>query len=221
MAKSYLERKEAWAAKMRARGGGARSERAGGRLPPGQHEVGDLPVLDLGIHPEVSRDGWRLRVGGLVEEELALDWAGLEALPQAEGVSDFHCVTTWSRYDCRWGGVPMAELLDRVRPLAEARFAFFTSYDGYTTNLPVGALFAEGVFLATALDGEPLPVRYGGPARVVVPQLYAWKSAKFIKEIEFRAEDEPGYWEKRGYSNTADPWLEGRFSGEEVPGWKD
>jgi DMSO/TMAO reductase YedYZ molybdopterin-dependent catalytic subunit len=221
MAKSYLERKEAWAAKMIAKGSAVRSERAEGRLPPGQHTVEKLPVLDLGIHPEISEAEWRLEIGGLVEAPLELDWDGLNALPQGEDVSDFHCVTTWSKYDCRWGGVPMGAILDLVRPKAEAGFVLFTSYDGYTTNLPLGALFAPGVFLAISLDGEPLPVKYGGPARVVLPQLFAWKSAKFIKAIEFRAEDELGYWEKRGYSNTADPWLEERFAGEEVPGWKD
>lgn len=221
MAKSYLERKEAWAAKMIAKGGNSRNERAEGRLPPGQHTVEKLPVLDLGIHPEISEAEWRLQIGGLVEAPLELDWDGIKKLPQGEDVSDFHCVTTWSKYDCRWSGVPMGEILGLVRPQAEASFVLFTSYDGYTTNLPVGALFAPGVFLATSLDGEPLPVKYGGPARVVIPQLFAWKSAKFIKAIEFRAEDELGYWEKRGYSNTADPWLEERFAGEEVPGWRD
>ena len=221
MAKTYLERKEAWAAKMLAKGVAKREERAEGRLPPGQHTVKELPVLDLGIHPEIAPSEWRLSVGGEVEESFELDWDSIEEMPQAEEISDFHCVTTWSKYDCRWGGVPMLEVLDRARPTDEAKFAFFTSYDGYTTNLPIGALFAPGVFLATKLDGSPLPLRYGGPVRVVIPQLYAWKSAKFIKAIEFRAEDELGYWEKRGYSNTADPWLEERFSGEEVPGWKD
>jgi len=222
MPKSYLERKEAWAAKVAAKGGGVtRVERAEGRLPPGQHAVDKLPVLDLGIHPEISEMDWRLEIGGLVEEPMELDWAGLMALPQAEEVSDFHCVTTWSKYDCRWGGVPMAEILDRVRPADEARFVFLVSYDGYTTNFAIDALFAPGVFLATSLDGETLPARYGGPVRVVVPQLFGWKSAKFVKAIEFRAEDELGYWEKRGYSDTADPWLEERFRGAEVPGWKD
>ncbi len=221
MPKSYLERKEAWAAKMRSRGEGSRAERAEGRLPPGQHTVEKLPVLDLGIHPEIARDDWRLEVGGLVEEEVELDWAAMSAFPQTEDVSDFHCVTTWSRYDCRWGGVAFGELLDRVRPADGARFVLFTSFDGYTTNLALDALLAPGALLATSLDGEPLPVRYGGPVRALIPQLYAWKSAKFLKRIDFLAEQELGYWEKRGYSDTADPWLEERFRGAEVPGWRD
>ena len=222
MPKNDLERKEAWAAKVLARGedGATRRERAEGRLPPGQHTVEKLPVLDLGIHPEVQKADWGLEIGGLVEVPLSLDWAALEALPQTEEVSDFHCVTTWSMYDCRWGGVPMSEILDRAKPTAGAKFVFFTSYDGYTTNLPVDALFAPGVVLATSLEGAPLPTRYGGPARVVIPQLYGWKSAKFVKEIEFCAQDKLGYWEKRGYSDTADPWLEERFRGKEIPeGW--
>ena len=114
----------------------------------------------------------------------------------------------------------MAALVDRVKPKEEAKFVLMTSYDGYTTNVAIDALFGEGVFLATKLDGEALPVRYGGPVRVVIPQLYGWKSAKFVKAIEFLAEDELGYWEKRGYSDTADPWLEERFRGKDIPeGW--
>lgn len=219
MARTYLERKEAWAAKMRSVP--ARTERVEGRLPPGQHTVKDLPVLDLGIHPEVAASDWQLEISGLVEESLVMDWQVLMALKQVEKTSDFHCVTTWSKYDCVWGGVPMAEILDLVKPTDEARFVLFASHDDYTTNLPVAALFAEDALLATSLNGEPLSVKHGGPVRVVIPQLYAWKSAKFIRKIDFLAKDAPGYWEQRGYSNTADPWLEERFSGEEVPGWKD
>ena len=219
MARTYLERKEAWAAKMRSLP--ARTERVEGRLPPGQHTVKELPVLDLGIHPEVSTSDWRLEIGGLVEELLVMDWEALMALPQVEITSDFHCVTTWSKYDCCWGGVSMAEILDLVKPTDEASFVLFSSHDDYTTNLPVTALFAPDALLATSLDGEPLSVKHGGPVRAVIPQFYAWKSAKFINRIDFLAEDAPGYWEQRGYSNTADPWLEERFSGEEVPGWRD
>lgn len=222
MPKSYLERKEAWAAKMQAKMGPARTERAEGRLPPGQHTVEKLPVLDLGIHPQVSLADWRLEIEGAVESALKLDWEELGELPVIEDVSDFHCVTTWSKYDCRWGGVGFGEILDRVQPTDAAAFVLFTSYDGYTTNLPLEALLHEGAMLATQLDGEPLPLRYGGPVRALIPQLYGWKSAKFLKRIDFLTEDEPGYWEKRGYSDSADPWLEERFDrGEEVPGWKD
>lgn len=178
-------------------------------------------MLDLGIHPEVAASDWQLEIGGLVEKPSVMGWQALMALKQVEITSDFHCVTTWSKYDCAWGGVPMAEILDLVKPTDEAKFVLFVSHDDYTTNLPIAALFAEDALLATSLHGEPLSVKHGGPVRVVIPQLYAWKSAKFIRKIDFLAEDTPGYWEQRGYSNTADPWLEERFSGEEVPGWRD
>ena len=214
MSKSITERKEAWAQKMRERQASlaARTERSTDRLPPGQHESKNFPVLDLGIHPKVSDDEWRLEIGGLVENPMVLEWRDLEALPQIEDVSDFHCVTTWSAFGVRWGGARFRDLIDLVRPAEGARFVFYTAYDGYTTNTPLEVLMDDDVLLATKLGGKPLPVEHGGPARVVIPKLYAWKSAKFVRQIEFRAEDELGYWEKRGYSNSADPWLEERFA---------
>ncbi len=211
--KDYIERKERWAAKMRERREVWSEARSAERLPPGQHLTEGFPVLDLGIRPRVPLDEWRLEVSGEVEEPLTLDWAGLKALPFTEDVSDFHCVTTWSKYDCRWGGARFSELVDRVRPTGEARFVFFTSYDGYTTNTPLEPLLDDDVLLAWRFGGKPLTLEHGGPVRMVVPKLYAWKSAKFVRKIEFRAEDEPGFWEKRGYSNSADPWTNDRFSG--------
>lgn len=182
------------------------------RIPPGQHLAKErFPVLDLGIRPRIAKTDWRLAIRGLVEAPLDLSWSDFEALPRVEVVSDFHCVTTWTVLDADWGGVAFSEILSRVRPEPAARFAFFTCYDGYTTNVPLEALRADGVMLADRLNGEPLPEKHGGPVRVVIPRLYAWKSAKFIKTIELRADDEPGYWEKRGYSDTADPWKEERF----------
>ena len=184
------------------------------RLPPGQHAAKDkFPVLDLGIRPEIPKEEWRLTIEGAIEQPLELDWEAFAALPRVETVCDFHCVTTWSVLDASWGGVPFPELLARVRPLPEARFVLFTSYDGYSTNVPLEALRSEQALLADRMAGEPLPVRYGGPVRVVIPELYAWKSAKFVKTITFLVEDSPGYWEKRGYSDTADPWKEERFRG--------
>ncbi len=210
--KTYTERKEAWARKALERGSSATAERSTDRLPPGQHLAkGKIPVLDLGLRPKIELPDWRLVIDGLVEQPVTLDWAALQALPQVETVTDFHCVTTWSAYDCPWGGVPMQALLDLVRPLDAARFVFYTSYDGYTTNTPVEALFAPDVLLCTRLHTQPLPADYGGPARIVIPQIYAWKSAKFIRRIEFREVDERGYWEKRGYNTSADPWLNDRF----------
>ncbi len=211
MPRSYTERKTAWAEKMRARGARADAVRSQSRLPPGQHLVRQLPVLDLGIHPEMARESWRLEITGAVENPTVLDWPAMVALPQIESVSDFHCVTTWSRQDCRWNGVAIAAILDLVRPAEEARFVLFTAYDGYTTNTAIEAVTHPGAMLAHTLDGEPLPIAHGGPLRVIIPQLYAWKGAKWIQRIEFRESDTPGYWEQRGYSNTADPFLNDRF----------
>ena len=211
MPKSYTERKSAWAEKMTARGARADSIRSKDRLPPGQHLVQKLPVLDLGIHPVVPRAEWRLEITGLVENPVTLEWPALAALSQQEKTSDFHCVTTWSRYDCRWHGVPLAALLDLVRPTDEAKFAFYRAHDGYTTNTPLDALTHPDAMLAHTLDGEPLTVEHGGPLRVIIPQLYAWKGAKWVKQIDFRASDAPGYWEERGYSMLGDPWLNDRF----------
>jgi len=213
----HVAAKERWAAKMKARqsqeGQPVPSAPASpDRLPPGQRLTEGFPVLDLGIQPRIDLPRWRLTLDGLVEQPVALDWAAFNALPQAEDVSDFHCVTTWSKYDCRWGGVPFTTLVDLVRPLPEVRFVFFTSSDGYSTNVPMERLLDDDVLIATRFEGEPISREHGGPARVIVPKLYAWKGAKFVKGIEFLAEDRLGFWELRGYSNTADPWKEERFS---------
>ena len=221
MPKSYLDRKEAWAKKMIEKGGLLRTERSSERLPPGQHTVEKLPILDLGIQPYIDKKDWVLKIGGEVENELELNWGNLQEFEQVEEISDFHCVTTWSKYDCRWGGVKMLELLDRVKPSSDCLHVLFVSYDGYTTNVPIEAVYSPYALLATSLSGESLPIKYGGPVRVVIPHLYAWKSAKYIKEIHFSDHLQLGYWEKRGYSNTADPWKEERFSEKEVPGWRD
>lgn len=214
MGKTLTERKEAWAEKMQAKLAGQAKlrERSSDRLPPGQHRAKGLPVLDLGIHPEINDDEWRLEIGGDVEEELVLNLSEFSKLPRVESTSDFHCVTTWSAFDCRWEGVLFSTLVDRVAPREGAEFVFFTSYDGYTTNVRVADLIGEDVLIADRLSGKRLSIEHGGPVRVVVPHLYAWKSPKFVRKIEFQSEEELGYWEKRGYSNSADPWLEERFA---------
>ena len=183
-----------------------------GRLPPGQHLVARAPVLDLGLKPDLPRAEWRLTLRGLVEAPLALDWAGFLALPQARTRSDIHCVTTWSRYDNVWDGVPTRVLLDAVRPRPEARFVLLRAYDGYTTNLPLADFAAEDAILAHAWDGAPLAPEHGGPVRLVVPHLYFWKSAKWLQAIAFTAEDRPGFWEERGYHARGDPWGEQRYA---------
>ena len=182
------------------------------RLPPGQHLVKNWPVLDLGVQPQVSLSSWRLDVIGFVEKRLSLDWAAFQAIGQSTHVSDIHCVTTWSRYDNRWEGVSTRDLLDLAMPTAEAQHVLLTSYDGYTTNLPLADFAAEDAILATAWEGQPLTGEHGGPMRLVVPHLYFWKSAKWLNRIELIGADRAGFWEKNGYHMYGDPWQEQRYS---------
>ena len=208
----YIAAKQQWAEKQRARGVTARTEAATDRLPPGQKLTTGFPVLDLGVQPEITEQDWRLRIDGLVENPVSLTWSAFNALPQVEDVSDFHCVTTWSKFDCRWGGVAFTTLYELVRPSPGAGFVYFTSYDGYSTNVALEKCLDADVLIATRFDGAPLPLEHGGRARVIIPKLYAWKGAKFVHGITFLAEDKLGFWEVRGYSNTADPWTEDRYA---------
>jgi len=182
------------------------------RLPPGQHLVKNWPVLDLGQQPSISTSTWKLDVRGLVEHPVTLGWADFQALEQSTKVSDIHCVTTWSRYDNKWKGVSTRDLLDLVMPKPEAHFVMLTSFDGYTTNLPLEDFAAEDAILATAWEGEPLTSDHGGPMRLVVPHLYFWKSAKWLSRIELIPEDRAGFWERNGYHMFGDPWREQRYS---------
>ena len=182
------------------------------RLPPGQHLVKDWPVLDLGLQPQIAPAQWTLDVDGLVERPLHLTWADFQALPQSAEVTDIHCVTTWSRYDNRWEGVRTRDLLAAVAPQAEARFVTLESYDGYSTNVPLMDFAAEDAIIAHSWEGAPLTTAHGGPVRLVVPHLYFWKSAKWLKRITFLAEDRLGFWEVRGYHERGDPWAEERYS---------
>ena len=208
----YLAAKQKWAEKQKAAGAVPRAFPAAGRLPPGQRLTNGFPVLDLGIQPEIPAAEWSLTLDGLVTRPTGLNWDQFNALPQVEDVSDFHCVTTWSKYDCRWSGVAFTTLHELAQPEPAARFVYFTSYDGYSTNLPLSACLDEDVLVATRFENQPLSREHGGPARVIVPKLYAWKGAKFVKTISFLAEDRLGYWEVRGYHNDADPWKEERYS---------
>ncbi|RDE04891.1 sulfite oxidase-like oxidoreductase [Sphingomonas aracearum] len=182
------------------------------RLPPGQHLVANWPVLDLGRTPDVSTDRWRLRIGGMVEHPLDLDWPAFLALPQADDRSDIHCVTTWSRYDNDWRGVSTQTLLEAVQPKAEARFVMLHGYDGYTTNVPLEDFASPHALVAHRWQGKPLTREHGGPARLVIPHLYFWKSAKWISRIDFLGADKPGFWEVNGYHLRGDPWAEQRYS---------
>ena len=210
MPDTYIERKERWARKQA--GNEKSAVRSDDRLPPGQHLTGGFPVLDLGIQPVIPRDKWSLQIKGLVKTPVVLDWEQFHALPPFEDTSDFHCVTTWSKYDCRWSGVAFFTLVDLVKPQPAAQFVYFTSYDGYSTNVPLAHCLDDDVLVATQFDGKPVPKEHGGPARVIIPKLYAWKGAKFVRTIEFLAADKLGFWEVRGYSNTADPWTNDRFA---------
>jgi DMSO/TMAO reductase YedYZ molybdopterin-dependent catalytic subunit len=208
----YIVAKQKWAEKQKARGVTARSVASADRLPPGQKLTDGFPVLDLGIQPQIPLTDWQLKIDGLVEKPTALSWPQFHALPQVEDVSDFHCVTTWSKYDCRWGGVAFTTLYELVQPRAEAKFVYFTSFDGYSTNVALEKCLDDDVVVATSFAGAPVSREHGGPARVIIPKLYAWKGAKFVSGIAFLAEDKLGFWEVRGYSNTADPWTEDRYA---------
>jgi DMSO/TMAO reductase YedYZ molybdopterin-dependent catalytic subunit len=204
---------------LRPQGSGPNNRHAMPRLPVGQHEVRNWPVLDLGEQPEVSTAAWRLELGGLVENACALTWDQFLALPQVEDVSDFHCVTTWSRHDNHWAGVRFKTLAELAVPREEARFVVCTGYDRmpgttipYTTNLPLERAIEDDVLLVHTWEGRPLPREHGGPCRMITPKLYAWKGAKWIRRIEFVADDRRGFWEVRGYSNSAEPWFNDRYS---------
>jgi len=182
------------------------------RVPPGQKQVNNFPVLDMGIKPEIPLDKWQLKVFGLVEKELVLDWAAFQALDHITDVSDFHCVTRWSQLDMDWQGVRVRDILAMAMPLDKAKFATMYGYDGYTTNLPLDALLDDDVLIAHSVLGAPLTREHGGPIRMVVPKRYAWKGAKWLKAIELHEYDKRGFWEVRGYHNDAFPFEEQRFS---------
>ena len=185
------------------------------RVPAGQKQVSNFPVLDMGIKPWIGTSEWRLRVFGLVENELDLDWAAYKALPQITNISDFHCVTRWSQLDMDWQGVRARDVLALAMPLSNAKFVTLHGYDGYTTNLPLEALLDDDVLIAHSVLGQTLTKDHGGPVRMVVPKRYAWKGAKWLKAIELHEHDRRGFWEVRGYHNEADPFLEQRFSDDE------
>jgi DMSO/TMAO reductase YedYZ molybdopterin-dependent catalytic subunit len=208
--KKLVESKQKWAGEGRLLTGEA-ADPATRRLPPGQKEVKNWPVLDLGIQPAIPAGRWRLDVDGLVENPISLSWAELRALPQATITSDIHCVTAWSRFDNRWEGVTTRTLLDLVRPRPEARFVIQHGYDGYTVNVPLADLGGEDVLLAHSWEGQPITTEHGGPVRLVLPKLYFWKSSKWLNRLEFVAEDRACFWEERGYHMRGDPWKEERY----------
>jgi len=182
------------------------------RLPPRQRAVAGLRYISLGIQPTFDSEQWRLEVGGLVESPLRLSWQEYLDLPRVRSVADFHCVEGWTVPECRWEGVLFGAIAEAVKPHPDVHFVYVESEDGYSTNMPFDVAMDDDVLLADRLNGEPLPEKFGGPVRLVVPKKYAYKSAKWVRRIEFISEDRPGYWELRGYSNTADPWTNDRLA---------
>jgi DMSO/TMAO reductase YedYZ molybdopterin-dependent catalytic subunit len=191
--------------------GRRRTEAPEGRVPPGQYVTEDFPVLSAGPTPAVPLDQWRLAVTGLVDEK-SWSWEEFRALPSEQVTVDIHCVTKWSKLDTVWEGVAVDTLLGGIRP--EAAFALVHSYGSYTTNLPLADLTGGKAWVAFAYDGRPLAPEHGGPARLLVPHLYFWKSAKWVTELELRDTDRPGFWETYGYHDYGDPWLEQRYAGD-------
>jgi DMSO/TMAO reductase YedYZ molybdopterin-dependent catalytic subunit len=209
----------------RPEGSGPPNRHAMPKLPVGQHEVKNWPVLDLGEQPDIQLDRWKLEVRGLIAHPFTLTWDQFLALPQVEDASDFHCVTTWSRFDNHWGGVRFRTIAEMAVPAETAAFVLCTGYDvmpgtsiPYTTNLPLARAIDDDVLLVHAWEGKPLPREHGGPCRMITPKLYAWKGAKWIRKIEFLAEDRKGFWEVRGYSNSAEPWFDDRYATPEAGG---
>ena len=183
----------------------------GDRVPPGQFLSKKFPVLTYGATPKIDLASWRLRVFGLVEQELELDWEQFKALPWTALDADFHCVTQWSALDNMWEGVLFSDVAKLVTPRPGANFIMAHCHGGYTTNLPLEAVSGEAAILAHLRNGEELPREHGWPLRLVVPSRYGWKSAKWLNGIEYMADNRPGFWEVRGYNNNADPWKEERF----------
>jgi DMSO/TMAO reductase YedYZ molybdopterin-dependent catalytic subunit len=186
-------------------------------VPPGQTVTQGFPVLHVGDVPAIDPQTWRLRLFGLVENPFELSYDELRALPATEWHGDIHCVTRWSKLATTWTGVKFSTLLERAKPLATATHVVQHADNDYTTNLPLAAMLGEDVLIAYAFDGQPIEPVHGGPVRMLVPQKYFWKSAKWLRGLEFLDKDQKGFWEVRGYNNDADPWKEERYA--DLPAW--
>ncbi len=188
------------------------------RLPPGQSEVIQWPVLTYGPTPKVPTDTWSLTVDGAVRTPFTIDWKSFAELPTLELTTDIHCVTRWSRLGMVWEGVSLDELINLAGGLTpDAKFLIVETVEGYTTNVPVRDILNNQAMVATKAHGEPLSAEHGGPARLFIPHLYLWKSAKWVSKLTFSATDQPGFWERNGYHNYGDPWKEERYS--DTPSW--
>lgn len=195
-----------------SRGFHGRPRSAGGKLPPGQYETHDFPVLSAGPTPRISKDRWEFTITTEAGVRHAWDWARLTALPSERPTVDLHCVTKWSKFDTEWQGVSLDLLIEDVESAAD--FALVHSYGGYTTNLPLEDLLDGKAWIAYGYDGEDLAPEHGGPARLLVPHLYLWKSAKWVRGIQLLLEEELGFWESVGYHEYGDPWREQRYQGD-------
>ena len=184
------------------------------RTPPGQHLTDDFPVLTAGPTQHIQLNNWRFSISGLVGKSQEWSYPDMKKMGLQQFTCDIHCVTTWSKLDTKWEGISIGKLLDQMEIDPAANFALVSSYGGYTTNLPLEDLLGDKAFIGFKFDGFPLTAEHGGPARLVVPHLYFWKSAKWVKSIELRAEDKQGFWEEIGYHDYGDPWLEQRYQGD-------
>ena len=187
------------------------ARREDGRLPPGQSLTLKWPVLHEGAVPAFDPERWRFSVSGLVENPFELDWDEFQQLPRTTVMADFHCVTTWSKFDNRWAGVPFSVIAEKAEPKREAKFAMVKAEGGYTTNVSLADLMRDNVLFADKHEPEPLTPEHGGPLRLVVPHLYAWKSAKWVRSLDFIAENRAGFWEQVGYHMYGDPFKEQRY----------
>ena len=192
--------------------GRRRDTASSSRLPPGQYLVNDFPVLSAGPTPRPNLDQWSFSIEGEIDEPKRWTWKELLALPSDTVTKDIHCVTKWSKFDTTWKGVSLDTLMEGVETAAEYITAFCDG--GYTTNLPLEDVMDGKAWVAYEFDGQPLHPEHGGPARLLVPHLYFWKSAKWVRGLELREEDEPGFWEGYGYHNYGDPWKEQRYAGD-------
>ena len=195
-----------------SRGFGGHRRSGGEKLPPGQYLVTGFPVLSAGPTPRIKLDSWELKIRTETGESRSWDWAAFRALPHEAITVDLHCVTKWSKLGTSWQGVSLDTLLDGVETTAQ--FALARSYGGYTTNLPLADLLHGQAWIAYSYDSGDLEPKHGGPARLLVPHLYLWKSAKWVQGIDLRRDDEPGFWESLGYHNYGDPWREQRYWGD-------
>ena len=184
------------------------------RVPPGQYLTEKWPVLHYGPVPPFNPKTWDFRVFGNVENEVKLNWDEFQKLEQTTVQADMHCVTTWSRLDQKWEGVPFSKIIELAKPKPDSMFVIAHSEYGFTANTPLEFCLRDDCLIALRANGEPLSAEHGQPARLVVPRLYAWKSAKWLRGIEFSTTDKPGFWERNGYHNRGDPWAEERYWGD-------